>query len=633
MKKNISVILCIVMMLSVCSVAAAAIEKDEETPVILVTGFLQTYLYTEEEGEERGLWLPEIKDILANLKGGTLPELLASVFGFFLGDPEKTGDTVGKLIGNFLEDLRCLPDGSSALPVKHYENDPAIRNIASLGKDGNENKLNSYSMYFDYLCENGYANAENLFTFEYDGRDDAITNAEKLRDFIKAVKEYTGKSKVTLLGISFGGQIIETYLHYYRNELDVKKAILCVPALNGTDFISRLLLGNIELSLDDTIDFFENILCSDLEVYNLAKGVEPEKLNKALNAASVYIAENVKYWSSIYSLSSTECYEELKETFLDTEESAAIIENNEIIHYEIMPAIEETLKDCQNLGIDVAMTVCSGIEPCFGGNSSSDFLLDVDDTTGAYCTVIGERFADGYKAKGTNCSDSAHNHISPKMDIDASTAYLPENTWFIEGAYHANFPFEDYRMELMAKLTCTDELKDVHSDSAFPQFVCTDSPHKGIYGEFDSSTSGYISSEDTAFVVENKYITDSPVKILEITAKGMDIAFPEDIDITLKPGETAEIPFTGDVPEVNATRAEITVSFLKLNDGIIYSRDFDITINNGTSEAPAEETTEDEHFNGKNTSPFSETKKLILNFIYPLKIVIYVLGLLNPFAK
>ncbi len=631
MKKVLSVLLCIIMTFSFFTVAVSAAETEESTPIILVTGFLQTHLYSEEDGEKTSIWFPDIINAVKSLRG-RLTDIITSVFSLFLGNPEHIGDALGSYVGSLFSDLKYLPDGSSEKPVRHYENDPAKRNVASFGKNGNENKLNAYSVYLDYICNNGYADAENVFTFEYDGRADAITIADELRDFIKAVKEYTGKSKVTLLGVSYGGQIIETYLHYYRNELDVKKAVLCVPSLKGTNFSSQFLLGKVELALDDVIDFVESVIGSDIELYNLVRGVDPDRLSRAINAASVYAVDVVKNWSSVYSLSTTESYEEIKDAFLDPVYSAEIIEKNDIIHYEIMPEIENTLRDCEALGIDISITACSGIELCFGGGANSDLLLAVDDTTGAYCTLMGERFSDGYSTKGTSCGISSHNHLSPEMNIDASTAYLPESTWFIDGSYHAMFQYEDYGMELMAKLVCTDELKDVHSNPEFPQFVCSDNPHRGIYGEFDSSTSGYLNSRDKYFVIENKF-KNSPVIITDITVKGIDIAFPENIDVTLKPGETAEISFTGDVPEISAAKAEITVNYLKLDDAIMYSRDFAITINNGQPQEYDAEIIEDEYFNGKNTSPFPPLKKLILSFIYPVKIVVFVLNLLNPFAK
>ena len=52
MKKFISILLCVAMMVSCISVAAFAKEADD-TPVILVPGFLQPYIYIEGEKTDK----------------------------------------------------------------------------------------------------------------------------------------------------------------------------------------------------------------------------------------------------------------------------------------------------------------------------------------------------------------------------------------------------------------------------------------------------------------------------------------------------------------------------------------------------------------------------------------------------
>ena len=65
----------------------------------------------------------------------------------------------------------------------------------------------------------------------------------------------------------------------------------------------------------------------------------------------------------------------------------------------------------------------------------------------------------------------------PSREIDASSAYLPENTWFVEGQYHGQYFYEEYTRSLVTKLLFTDEIKDVHSSKAFPQFEFSNNPY------------------------------------------------------------------------------------------------------------------------------------------------------------
>lgn len=269
---------------------------------------------------------------------------------------------------------------------------------------------------------------------------------------------------------------------------------------------------------------------------------------------------------------------------LDPVENEAIIKNNDIIHYEIMPAMKSTFEKCNSLGIGVSIIACTGIDICLGGDLNGDILVPTYSASGATVAKLGERFPDGYTGKKTSCSNAEHNHISPSMEVDASTAFLPENTWFIEDSYHAMFELEDYAISLAAKLVFTDELKDVHSDPAYPQFEYSNNPHRGVYARFNNSSSGYISSDDSALIVENIY-DRTTITLTSIVADGMDIDFDIPFACVLKPGEKIEIPFSGEIPKVSATRTDITVNFIKagISSGAT-AVNFPMTINNG--EAP-----------------------------------------------
>jgi hypothetical protein len=62
------------------------------------------------------------------------------------------------------------------------------------------------------------------------------------------------------------------------------------------------------------------------------------------------------------------------------------------------------------------------------------------------------------------------------MTIDASTAYMPDNTWFVNGLFHGMTYWDYYSRELMTTLLLTDRITDVYSDPKFPQFKDTTNP-------------------------------------------------------------------------------------------------------------------------------------------------------------
>ena len=75
--------------------------------------------------------------------------------------------------------------------------------------------------------------AENCFVFTCDFRMGAVECANKLKGFVDAVLEYTGKDKVNILAVSHGGQVSSTYITLYGSEGKVNNAVLTVPAIGG----------------------------------------------------------------------------------------------------------------------------------------------------------------------------------------------------------------------------------------------------------------------------------------------------------------------------------------------------------------------------------------------------------------
>lgn len=610
MKKFISIFMCLAIVLSSCAILAAA-QKKEDTPLIIVPGFLQPYMYIEGENgaEDEYLWLPK-KEKIFNRIIDDMPNFLMSIFGLLLGDVENFGETLGGGAYAVAEKMRCNADGSSVYPVVHYKNDPAESNAENLKKTVSkeaERKVLLFESFIDYAVDNNYAELKDIYIFEYDSRLDSIDIGEELRDFIKAVKTYTGADRVNLFTISYGGLIASTYLYYHMNEGDINKAVLNVPPLQGTDFPDRLFRQNVDLPLETLVDFVESVLGAGTEIAAVFEANDGNFLNTTLNGASGGMLDVVRYWSSLYTITSTDLYEGMKRDFLDPVESASIIRNNDIIHYEIMPAMTETFRKCADKGIDVSIITCTGIDICLGGELNGDILVPTYSASGATCTPLGSRFDDGYTGVKTTCDNPDHNHVSPSMEVDASSAYLPEKTWFIEDSYHAMFELEDYAISLCSKLVFTDELENVHSDPAYPQFEYSDNPHRGVHAKFNSSLSGYVSSDDTALTVRNVF-DKSTIAITSIVADGMDIEFALPVK-PLKPGESVEIPFSGNIPEVSATRTDITVNFVKVGIASgITAVNFPMTINNGN--APV--------YSGKKveTDPVSDLEAILPHGIY-----------------
>ncbi len=579
MKKIISLILAASLALS-CGVCATAAEKNDDNPTILISGFLCSQLYINfgKENEEK-VWTLNMDKVTSTISDD-LPKLLTSIAGLAIGRKQELGETIGDGAAEILEYLRCNPDGSSAYPLEFYPNDPQKSNLKYMYENGLEDKL-----YEKNFCEHlsKTTDPSRVYCFQYDSRLDAITIAEQLNDFIKEVKAYTGCEKVNIFALSFGGLIASTYLSLYGDNNDAARIVMSVPAIGGTDIPDSIFRGKIDFPMDDIVMFFETILGGEGNIARYFNG-NYDGLSEVIAAATDGISSALLYWGSMWSLVSTDLYDDLKKDFLDSEESKAIIEKNDILHYEIRPHFAETFNKFKQNGGSISILCATGSPIATGTAYNSDLVLPVSSVSGATCAPLGKRFTDGYTGIGSSCNNREHNHISPSMEIDATSAYLPENTWFIEKQYHGQYYYEEYTRSLVTKLLLTDEIEDVHSNPGYPQFEYSSHQYRSIHVKFNASPTGYLGKDDTAIIIKN-LSSKNRIKILAVDFYGADLDFDiSDIE-TLEPNSEVTVSFTGKVPEKSASAAQISISYIEFDSmNPLCISDFAITINNGKAQ-------------------------------------------------
>jgi hypothetical protein len=142
-------------------------------------------------------------------------------------------------------------------------------------------------------------------------------------------------------------------------------------------------------------------------------------------------------------------------------------------HYNVFNKAGQLLKAAMKDG--VRCYVLSGYN-LQGAPVGPNALAHTDDglaterTSGwATCMPLGETFPANYKQK-IRCG---HNHIDPQRMIDASTCFLPENTWFQRDLHHTNFYSEDGTAFLLWLVESPKQLH-VRSDARWPQFMAYD---------------------------------------------------------------------------------------------------------------------------------------------------------------
>ena len=102
---------------------------------------------------------------------------------------------------------------------------------------------------------------------------------------------------------------------------------------------------------------------------------------------------------------------------------------------------------------------------------SDSVILTEDESNGATCAPLGQTLGDGYVQK----VNDGHNHVSPDNVIDASTAFFPDNTWFIKYGHHSF----DSGEELLNRIFY-EEGFNVFTDEAYPQFMVRTAPGEVI---------------------------------------------------------------------------------------------------------------------------------------------------------
>ncbi len=163
-----------------------------------------------------------------------------------------------------------------------------------------------------------------------------------------------------------------------------------------------------------------------------------------------------------------EQYETAKAKYLDPVNNAKMIEKADAQH-AVMARTGEILRGVDRYGTRVYAIMNEGCE-LVTSHGSGDVLVDGKSGTGGVCLPIGEHFGDDYTPERTVCQDPAHDHVSYTGSLDLTNAYLPDNTWVFYGQMHGQNYWDERAKELSIKILTTEEIVDVYSDPAYPQF-------------------------------------------------------------------------------------------------------------------------------------------------------------------
>lgn len=573
MKKFISLLLVFILVFTTFAFSSSAKDDITEYPIIIVPGYSGSALkYIDENGTEEHIW-------------GFTPDMIMSILKNTLSNigkekPDYTviQDAVGTDFTEWFRKMMILPDGTSLYPLQNYYTTPeegCSANVIKLHPDG---QYRHEVEIQDKLAK--YVGYENIFNFYNDWRYGAEHCADELDKYIQQVKAYTGKDKVNIYSLSHGGQVTATYLSLYGYKQDVDNAVMAIPAIGGAGISYDILTANVDFKEEILLTFIQHGFMWEDDYDWLLKSEALGFVDDLLNDVLVPQSHRfLLYWGSLWDFMETDVYEKAKKQLLDPVLAAGTIEKSDRFHYEILPNMAENLQKCQDeYGMNLTIVSGYGMPIITGTSKTSDAIITLEASTGATCAPYGERFADGYKQKN-DCGGK--NKVSPDMTCDLSTAYLPDDTWVIDGLYHGMVYKDDFTKELIINGVLNDKYDNVYSDPDYPQFHYTSNPSHAVTGEFDSSVEGFVTDKDTKFVIENVCKEDK-VKILSVEFSGCDLKVNLKGSPVLKAGEKAEFELVGKIPEEGRKLITATVTYMSVGSVTpLGQRTFSYTVNNG----------------------------------------------------
>ncbi len=552
MKRFIALSMTLIVALTFFSLTSfAAGGNYNNYPIVLVPGYASASLVYEDGEEVHSAWGWEMSDLTQDFANNAVAVIKG--MDFLL---DGSGDYLVKAVGSIFQDmlgpLECNPDGSSKKQVRPVLFDAAVTNDKYMNKnypDGDYRVELDMTGALDKLV-----GEENVFYFNCDFRMSAVECAGDLDEYIKQVKSFTGKDKVNIVAVSHGGLITATYLALYMNNQDVFNVVMDEPALGGAGLAVDFLNNEIHLDEESLVRYLEYHSQMETDFNWLVKSNPFDRVDESAKKVLPYAIESVKYWGSIWDFIPVDDYERLKAIYLNPVDSAELIAQSDFVHYKVMSNYREIFAKAKALGMNINIIAGSGNRILTGTNENSDGIITVSSSTGATCAPFGKRFADGY----IQAVDTGERMISPYMNIDASTCYLPYNTWFVNGLYHGMEFWDEYSRSLLFMLLTTEKSIDVNTYDEYPRFHDTTSVTSSVYAEFNQSEQGFFTLKDTSLDVKNisaKY----KMMILDIRCDGADIDFDWDFKI-LNPGESISVDFDGILPQ-GVTYSQIKVTY------------------------------------------------------------------------
>ena len=482
MKKVLSVLLALVLMLTSLSVIAFADDgKNTSYPRIYVHGFMSRDILADKNDKDSDVLWPPAADTILDAVKKALPSLAKFAV-------TRDWQTLGNEITPLAKDI-----------------------FAPAFLDENGNAKGDSGVYFVYPKASTIKKDSEL-SFSYDWRLDPVELAAQLNDFIEYVLKCSGADKVDLQCHSFGGIVTSTYAKIYGVD-KLHTVVFNSTAVFGETYTGELMTGKLNLDKDAIVNFmsyvfdnneYEHLLNAMIKLFSdaglldficsfgndliaeLSEQVLPEVIVPAFGGwLSVWamvpnadIDEGMNYvFNEIY-----------KNSDIDRSGLISKINNFNALFRPFKADVLNEINDNTNFYVISKYGYCSiPITPSW--TSMTDGVVDTRYTSfGATCSDFDSELSAEYLA-GKN-----PEMISPNKKVDSSTCMFPDRTWFIRDANHS-LGIDDISNVFFAY----DGQATVDTFEDLPRFLIYDGPS-------DSFVPDEGQTDDTSFLATVKAI-------------------------------------------------------------------------------------------------------------------------------
>ena len=478
-KKTVAVLLCAAMFFSVAAAGFAGAADAPcgcgRTPIVYVKGRTTIYKNTENN-------LPENK-AETNLSGGTdaVLEAVAHVLpllslGLTTGYWKPYCDAMYEEIVPLYDQYAFSDDGDPQNESGIYDRWRLDNNIALARSRGADWHIKA-------------ANGIFMYEFQYDMRLDPRVNAAQLNDYIETVREVSGHDKVAIVARCEGTVIANAYFNEYGYDA-VESAVIYNSIACGAEIADDMFSNHVTTS-PEALNAFINQYLDTTPVMELIKAaVNAAAYNGTLKlgtGAVEYIYNKVApdlmprliraifgtcpgWWGMV----SADRVEECK---------AFVLEGNPDGRYDKLiekidgyNAYKENargiLEEMAAGGVRVYIIAKYGNQ-MYPVIDSLDVLGDgvVSLYKQTFCGATSAGFEkplpEDYLAQQEAAGMGAY--LSADKQVDASTALLPEHTWFLKNLPHDKYP-DDFNPYLLQVLRY-DGYATTETFENFPRFI------------------------------------------------------------------------------------------------------------------------------------------------------------------